>query len=374
MKKLDRRNFSDLENQIKSMVNKAFNAVDAVDLKDIKDKRDYAVNKVREKANEYSERYTMAKDKKEMKRYISKNPDGKVKGYVYILIGILGIAIFSFFLMMFSMVSMMMRGMFTLGTYFGIGLLLVFLVGSILFLARGISLRGRIARFKKYIKFMNNKKFIQISNLAKLSGLKEKFIIKDLQKMSDLGMFLEGHIDEEKTYFMLSDDVYQDYINLKTQKKNTEDVEEEEVFEKEKSIIEIGREYINEINLIRAKLYKDDLTKRLERLINLANQIINYVEKNPKKIRDIHRFVTYYLPTVIKLISSYSELDRQQIQGDNIRNAKIEIENSIDTINIAFEKLLNELFEETAMDISSDISVLETLFKQEGLTEKDFKE
>ena len=75
----------------------------------------------------------------------------------------------------------------------------------------------------------------------------------------------------------------------------------------------------------------------------------------------------------IKLINSYKELNNQPVQGENIKSAKIEIEKSIDLINTAFENLLDDLYEDMALDISTDISVLKTLFKQEGLTENDFK-
>ena len=79
------------------------------------------------------------------------------------------------------------------------------------------------------------------------------------------------------------------------------------------------------------------------------------------------------MPITIKLINSYEELNNQVVQGDNIKNAKSEIEKSIELINKAFENLLDDLFEDVALDISTDISVLKTLFKQEGLSEEDFK-
>lgn len=61
------------------------------------------------------------------------------------------------------------------------------------------------------------------------------------------------------------------------------------------------------------------------------------------------------------------------MQGENIKTAKNEIEKSINLINTAFENLLDDMFEDVVLDISSDISVLETLFKQEGLTKNDFE-
>ncbi|MFR3072426.1 MAG: 5-bromo-4-chloroindolyl phosphate hydrolysis family protein, partial [Paeniclostridium sp.] len=90
-------------------------------------------------------------------------------------------------------------------------------------------------------------------------------------------------------------------------------------------------------------------------------------------IQEVNKFINHYLPITIKLINSYKDMNNQLVQGENIENAKIEIEKSIDLINSAFENLLDDLFEDVVLDISTDISVLKTLFKQEGLAENDFK-
>ena len=74
----------------------------------------------------------------------------------------------------------------------------------------------------------------------------------------------------------------------------------------------------------------------------------------------------------IKLLNAYEELDRQPVQGNNILNSKKEIEDTLDTLNDAFMMLLDDLFEDTAVDVSSDISVLKTMLAQEGLKKKDF--
>lgn len=88
---------------------------------------------------------------------------------------------------------------------------------------------------------------------------------------------------------------------------------------------------------------------------------------------DIRRLMDYYLPTAIKLLEAYEELDRQPVQGENIVTSKKEIEETLDTLNAAFERLLDNLFRDTAWDVSSDVSVLKTMLAQEGLTGKDFK-
>lgn len=90
-------------------------------------------------------------------------------------------------------------------------------------------------------------------------------------------------------------------------------------------------------------------------------------------MNDMRRMMDYYLPTTMKLLEAYEELDAQPVQGENIISSKKEIEDTIDTLNIAFEKLLDSLFQDTAWDVSSDISVLHTMLAQEGLTEDGLK-
>ena len=88
-------------------------------------------------------------------------------------------------------------------------------------------------------------------------------------------------------------------------------------------------------------------------------------------VPDLKKLMDYYLPMTIKLLNAYAEMDDQPIQGETIEKSKRDIEDTIDTLNQAFEKLLDDLFEDAAMDISSDISVLNTLLTQEGLRDDE---
>ena len=90
-------------------------------------------------------------------------------------------------------------------------------------------------------------------------------------------------------------------------------------------------------------------------------------------IKDLDKLMDYYLPTTVKLLDAYEEMVSQPVQGENIRNSKKEIEDTLDTLNIAFEKILDSIFQNEAWDISSDISVLHTILAQEGLTRDDFQ-
>ncbi|CEK37639.1 5-bromo-4-chloroindolyl phosphate hydrolysis family protein [Paraclostridium sordellii] len=377
---MDKKDLSNLEDQIMSTVSNALKAIDFANLKkDINDKTENTLNQVTSKFNGYSEKYMRLnkKAKNDISKYISKRPAGSMSGILYILFGISGCLVYGSSVLIFIIFKILF-GMIGSNVLFVSAFLL--LVVSVGLLLRGITLRKRVKRFKKYVRFIDDNNYFLINDLAKFAREKESFVVKDLSKMIDLGMFLEGHIDEEKTYFMLNDEVYNDYLNLKNQQiakeidneKLNEEIENLEKDEIE-STIKIGRNYIEQIKNIKNELYKEEIAVKLDKLGNISNQILIQVEKNPNKIQEVNKFINHYLPITIKLINSYKDINNQSVQGENIENAKLEIEKSIDLINSAFENLLDDLYEDVVLDISTDISVLKTLFKQEGLTEDDFK-
>ena len=379
---MDKKDFSDLEDQIMSTVNNALKAIDFANLKrDINGKTDYTLNQFKSKFNVYSEKYMNLnkKAKNDVSAYINKRPAGSISGILYIVFGAGGSIIYSSAILSFLVANTFFSSIIV-GSNIILGVLVLFLVVSVALLLRGINLRKRVKRFKKYVRFIDDNSYFLISDLAKFVKEKERFVVKDLSKMIDLGMFLEGHIDEDKTYFMLNDEVYGDYLNLKKkqmiEESNKEKLNEEidnSGKEDIESTIKAGRNYIEQIKGVRNELYREEIATNLDKLGNIADQILNQVEKNPQKAQEVNKFINHYLPITIKLINSYEELNNQLVQGDNIKTAKIEIEKSIDLINNAFENLLDDLFEDVVLDISTDISVLKTLFKQEGLSEEDFK-
>ena len=379
---MNKKDFSNLEDQIMSTVSNALKAIDIANLKrDINDKTEETINQFRSKFDEYSEKYIglNKKSKNDISKYISKRPAGSISGILCIVFGASGSIIYGSSVALFLIANSLFSG-FIVGSQVVLGVLVLFFVGSVALLLKGINLRKRVKRFKKYVRFIDDNSYFLIEDLARFAKEKKSFVLKDLRKMIDLGMFLEGHIDEEKTYFMLNDEVYGDYLNLKKEqiaKESNKEKLKEEINnsgkEEIESTIKIGRNYIEQIKTVRNELYREEIAIKLDKLVNIGDQILNYVEKNPKKTQEVNKFVNHYLPITIKLINSYKELNNQVVQGDNIKNAKIEIEKSVDLINNAFENLLDDLYEDVVLDISTDISVLKTLFKQEGLTEEDFK-
>lgn len=134
--------------------------------------------------------------------------------------------------------------------------------------------------------------------------------------------------------------------------------------------IAAGAEYIHKFDKISVELYALDpkLAAKLCEIRELMNTMFEYVSKNPDKLPRIRRFMNYYLPTLEKLMNTYLELSAQKIKGENISKTLNGIEGILDTMKPAFEKILNDLYEDRAIDVSSDITVLENLLKNEGLS------
>ena len=104
-----------------------------------------------------------------------------------------------------------------IGGIVGLVFLSIFFASGIGVFIKGIKSIRRVRRFKRYVRFLDDDEYCLISDLARIVRKKDKFIIKDLRKMIELGMFKEGHIDDEEIHFMLTNEVYENYLNLKRQ-------------------------------------------------------------------------------------------------------------------------------------------------------------
>lgn len=248
----------------------------------------------------------------------------------------------------------------------------------------GNTLRKKVNRFRSYVRTLNGKTYVKIEELAKGVRKSPKFVKRDLKKMIKNRMFLEGHLDEEENYLITSDESYEQYM----QTKKASEIQEREMQEKEQAeqklrgtlseevqeVIKEGEAYLEEIRSCNEAIPGVEISNKMYHLENVILRIFKRVEQHPELISDLHKFMDYYLPTTVKLLKAYEELDKQPVEGENIKTAKQEIENTLDTINEAFENLLDSFFRNTAWDVSTDISVLKTMLAQEGLTgNKDFE-
>ena len=281
-------------------------------------------------------------------------------------------------------------------------------------------------RFRKYVSVLGNRTYCMVEELADSVGESSKFVRKDLKKMIRQGFFPQGYLDQKETCLITDKQTYQQYQDAQqsyeARKKAAQQSKDpgrregdgqyfETAFDSESSggsenaaakrsgtnqngaasghfadsdiradldpkcaeLIAQGRSYIRHIHECNDRIPDEAMSEKLARLEVVVTRIFTEAERNPEVVDDLKKMMSYYLPTTKKLLDAYCNLNEQPVGGQNIDTMKKEIEETLDTLNSAFEKLLDDLFEEQAWDISSDISVLNTMLAQEGLTGNRFE-
>ena len=246
-------------------------------------------------------------------------------------------------------------------------------------LAGGIGQVEWVNRFKKYRKALGDKTHIALKELARAVGKPEKFVRKEVQKMIDFGLFREGHLDNEQTRLIVSEETYRLFEQSRLQLEQRKRLEAAEKALKKtdthspqvQEVLDRGNAFIAEIRRCNDAIPGEEISAKIFRMETIVQKIFDRAEAHPEIVPDLKKLMDYYLPMTVKLLNAYADMDAQPVQGENIQASKREIEATLDTLNLAFEKLLDDLFADTAMDVSSDISVLHTLLAQEGLAEDD---
>lgn len=138
-------------------------------------------------------------------------------------------------------------------------------------------------------------------------------------------------------------------------------------------VLRKGNEFLVKIRESNDAIPGEEISAKISRMEMIVQKIFERAGEHPEVITDLKKMMDYYLPMTVKLLDAYEDMDGQPVQGENITASKKEIEETIDTLNIAFEKLLDSIFRDIVWDVSTDISVLHTVLAQEGLTEDDFE-
>lgn len=248
------------------------------------------------------------------------------------------------------------------------------ILGMIL-LTVGINKAGFLKRFRAYQAILADKTYCEFEKFAQRTGKSVKFIKKDIRKMLGKGWFLEGHMDLQETCLITSNETYSQYEQLQRrmrQKEEREEILEESLPAEAREILKKGERYRDRLQQCRQEIDQPQMTEKICHMEVVVQKIFERLEEHPEVLPDLKQMMDYYLPTTVKLLEAYEELEEQPVQGDNIASARKEIEETLDTLVFAFEKLLDSIFQDTAWDISSDISVLHTMLAQEGLTENVF--
>ncbi len=237
--------------------------------------------------------------------------------------------------------------------------------------------------YLKYANVIGTRPVVPVKAIAAAMPVPYDKAVRDLQKMIDDGYFgVRAYIDHSTNMFVVDSRISQNFIN-KTAREYGEPVQAGQAAPapspapvKIDPRTEIEREFqqkLDEMRKLNDAIKDEDISAKVYRIEEVTGSIFELVREKPQKRSEIHTFMNYYLPTTIKLLSSYSVLERQNVLGQNIVTSKENIEKMVDQLVFAFEQQLDMMFEAEARDINTDITVLERMMQRDGLSENPYQ-
>lgn len=217
-------------------------------------------------------------------------------------------------------------------------------------------------RFRKLRNLIGNQKLVDIHAIAESFPCSFEKACDMLQNMAYKGYLgKKAYVDSAAGQLVLTGEG----VRARRQ---------QEKKEPEKTTVKQAEEELSilrEIREVNDAIPDPELSRKIYRIEEITGHILEYQKKHPEKTSELHTFLNYYLPTTLKILNSYAELDRQGVDGENIAATKERIEKMMDMVVEGFETQLDKLFRDEMMDIASDISVMEKMMGRDGLTDHD---
>ena len=246
-----------------------------------------------------------------------------------------------------------------------------FLVSGGVMFFRGQYLGRMSRRAQRYIMAIGNVDAMPLSEIAKRVNRTPEKAGKELQKLIDKGyMGEDAYIDYDRGYFLRFGATLEEEPVPEPRR------QEEPAAAPQPAAEAVEKGYSGILRSIRRandRIADPELSRKIDRIEQVTGIIFREVEEHPEKRERIRTFFDYYLPTTQKLLDAYAEFEETGVEGENLRQAKERIEQTMDMIVEGFERQLDQLYSSDAMDVVTDIKVMEAMLNRDGASAaKDF--
>ena len=255
------------------------------------------------------------------------------------------------------------------GTIYAISTAIGALLGGGCVLTSGILMRRAMQRYTAYLAIIGPNEAMEIETIAKKVGVKRKQAEQDLQKMIEKGYFGDAaYINKELGYIFMSSRADEELARAReaAMQKTREASKKEAV----KQNAEAYDQILAKIRDVNDRIPDEAMTEKINQIESITREIFRAVEQEPEKRGKIDRFMSYFLPTTLKLLESYANLERTNIAGKNISQSKKSIEIAMDTVVDGFKHQLDELYKSDAVSIETEVDVLTKMINRETVTAK----
>lgn len=236
------------------------------------------------------------------------------------------------------------------------------LAGGLALLSGGAIMNRKMRRYAKYLACAGTRDAIPLAHLMKAADVGESKAERDLEAMIEKGMWgPDTYLDRGNDMLFRSQNAANAYFAARraasAQQMAQPAAASSEAVGDEGTLAAIRR--------ANDRIDDSVLSAKIDRLEAITRQIFKVIQEEPAKKAKASTFLNYYLPTTQKLLDSYADFEETGVSGENLNQAKARIEETMDNIIAGFEHQLDDLYRDAAMDIDSDIRVMETMLKRD---------
>lgn len=254
---------------------------------------------------------------------------------------------------------------------------LVISVGVLLF-SGFCFFRGRLyQRAQQYLEFLKGKTSSNVEYLAAFTGVSERQVKKDLRKLSQARLIQAVFLSPDGNEVFSNIEQYEEHQKELEQAKQKEKLQEKpkpapQPKEEEQADSPSEHIFLVQMRELNNKIEDKDVSQKIDQICEICEKIFEQSKEMKDTPASFKKFESYYLPTTIKLLEVYTEVDDQPVDGVNIETIRRDIPSILNTLIQAYQNLLDSLYANMAMDVSSEIAVLKDMLTQEGLVENEF--
>ena len=322
------------------------------------ERQDQELEKLKKKLQQ---RQNAEKAKETIRSFVKSPKEDKNSSAILTVAGAMIMTAAAFLLLM----SRGATGNVGLQIYTGLG---AFLGGASMFTS-GILMRRTMQRQAAYLAILGPNEAMEISVIAKKAGVSKKQAEKDLQRMIDKGYFGKAaYINKELGYIFMSSRADAELAEAReAAMMKTREATKKEAAKQNASAYEKILAQIRDVN---DRIPDEAMSEKITQIENITREIFRAVEQEPEKRGKIDRFMSYFLPTTLKLLESYANMEKTNIDGKNINQSMRSIEVAMDTIVEGFRHQLDDLYKTDAVSIETELDVLTKMIDRETVTAK----
>ena len=237
--------------------------------------------------------------------------------------------------------------------------------GASLLLGSG-AMKRRQRRFATYLRTAGQKPAVPLDYLARATDVSRRRVEKDVNLMLEKGLWGDkAYVDMGSGMLFRSQAAATAYFDKARQMQQPE----EPAVQPQAAEGYAG--VLRQIRELNDRIADEALSAKIDRIEQVSGRIFKAIEDDPAKKGASGTFLNYYLPTTLKLLENYADFEETGVSGENLSQAKSRIEATMDSIVVGFEHQLDELYRTDAMDIDSDIRVMETMLRRDTASVAD---